>query len=90
MEAYWALAASLFRQAEISGEPEKYIEVLNLSEKAVTIEPRLIKSHEIGLLAAQLLEDVQLLKEKYAEAIAIDPVWHNELSHYIHPFGIGY
>jgi len=71
-QAYFALAQTRLYQRR----PQ---EALVLAEKAVELEPRLIRSHMIAIEIAKIIGDFELAEKKIKEAIAINSAWEKNL-----------
>lgn len=71
-QTYWVLAQNLYFQ-------KRYEEMLDMAQKAVELEPRLLDSHLILIKAAKMSGNLDLAKKKIEEAIKINPAWEEEL-----------
>ena len=70
-QAYWELAQTRLYQG-------KFDEALSLTEKAVTLEPRIFNSHLIVVQVAKIIGNSELAEKKVKEAIKINPAWEPE------------
>jgi O-antigen ligase len=75
-QSYWSLA-----QTEIISQ--NYQEALNLTKKAIEIEPRIFQSHEIALKVANLAQNKEAIQELYNDALSINPNWESSLKKYL-------
>jgi tetratricopeptide (TPR) repeat protein len=71
-QGYWQLSQNMLFQ-------RKFEEALNLVEKAVKLEPKLLQSHLIVIQVAKIIGDNELVEKKIKEAIEIDPSWESEI-----------
>ena len=71
-QGYWSLA-----QAKVySGKPE---EALSLAEKALNLEPKQRQAHLIVIQVAKIMGNRDLAKQKYDEAVKVNPSWEADL-----------
>jgi len=71
-QGYWSLAQNLFYQ-------ERTEEAISLLQKAVDLEPRAEFSHFILIRMLKISNKEDLAKEKFEEALKINPNWENNL-----------
>lgn len=71
-QGYWSLAQNFLFQGRVE-------EAISLAQKALDLEPNLESSHNILIQILVKTGNFELAKEKYEEAIKINPEWANKL-----------
>ncbi len=79
-QVLWALSELKFNQ----GKKE---EAIALAQKAVNLEPRLLKAHLVLISLAKEAGNESLAKQKIKEALKINPTWKEELQKLLPPGG---
>jgi O-antigen ligase len=73
---YWVLTDTHFLLNE-------HDEALKAAEKAIALEPRLLRSHEIIVRVAVGMGDIERAEEKINRALEINPDWEEHLNSFI-------
>jgi hypothetical protein len=71
-QGYWSLAQNLIYQGRID-------EAISLAQKAVDLEPKFKNSHLILMRVLKIAGKENLAKQKFEEAIKINPDWEKDL-----------
>jgi O-antigen ligase len=71
-QGYWSLAQNLIYQGKID-------EAISLTQKAVDLEPKFKNSHLILIKALKIAQKESLARQKFEEAIKINPDWEEDL-----------
>jgi tetratricopeptide (TPR) repeat protein len=71
-QGYWSLAQNLIYQGRID-------EAIFLTQKAVDLEPKYKNSHLILIKVLKIAGKRDLTKQKFEEAIKINPNWEEDL-----------
>jgi len=74
---FWVLAETLQRQ-------NKHAEALEAAEKAVKLEPRLLRSHDMLIRVAVAIGNIEFADDKIQQAIEINPAWKDQLNTLLH------
>ncbi len=61
----------------------KFDEAISLAQKAVDLEPNLERSHQILIIIAKMAGKIDLAREKYEQAIKINPGWEEDLREFL-------
>jgi len=71
-QGYWHLSQNLLFQ-------KRFEEAIDLAQRAVNLEPNLQRSHYVLIKVLKIAGKEDLAKQKYEEAIKINPEWEEDL-----------